>query len=51
MERVATIKILVAEDHEIVRDGICAIANQQADITVIAEAGNGSPKRARSLAL
>ena len=41
MERVATIKILVAEDHEIVRDGICAIANQQPDITVIAEAGNG----------
>lgn len=41
MERVATIKILVAEDHKIVRDGICAIANQQPDITVIAEAENG----------
>lgn len=35
------IRILVVEDHEIVRDGICAIANLQPDITVIAEAENG----------
>lgn len=35
------IRILVAEDHEIVRDGICTIINQQPDITVVAEAVNG----------
>ncbi|MDJ0634236.1 MAG: response regulator transcription factor [Xenococcaceae cyanobacterium MO_188.B29] len=35
------IRILVAEDHEIVRDGICTIVNQQPDITVVAEAVNG----------
>lgn len=35
------ISILVAEDHELVRDGICAIVNQQPDITVIAEAEDG----------
>ena len=35
------IRILVAEDREIVRDGICAIINQQKDITVVAEAQDG----------
>ena len=32
---------MVAEDHEIVRDGICAIVNQQEDLAVIAQAENG----------
>ena len=41
MNQFSAIRVLVAEDHEIVRDGICAIANQQPDITVIAEAENG----------
>lgn len=41
MNQSQMIRILVAEDHEIVRDGICAIANLQPDITVIAEAENG----------
>ena len=36
-----TIRILVAEDHEIVRDGICAIINQQSDTIVVAEAKDG----------
>ena len=35
------ISILVAEDHEIVRDGICAIVNQQHDLAVVAQAENG----------
>ncbi|EDX86965.1 response regulator receiver domain protein [Synechococcus sp. PCC 7335] len=35
------IRVLVAEDHNIVRQGIVAILNQQAQITVIAEAKNG----------
>ena len=41
MNQFRSIRILVAEDHEIVRDGICAIINQQEDMTVIAEAENG----------
>lgn len=35
------IRILLAEDHEIIRDGVCAIVNRQSDITVVAEAENG----------
>ncbi|MBV6624591.1 MAG: response regulator transcription factor [Rivularia sp. (in: Bacteria)] len=41
MNQTTTIRTLVAEDHEIVRDGICAIVNQQPDISVVAEAENG----------
>ena len=41
MNQFRSIRILVAEDHEIVRDGICAIINQQEDMSVIAEAENG----------
>jgi two-component system NarL family response regulator len=32
---------LLAEDHVIVRDGLAAIINQQSDMTVVAEAGDG----------
>ena len=38
----SSIRVLVAEDHEIVRDGICAIINQQTNLTVVAEAENGN---------
>ncbi len=41
MTQAQSIRILVAEDHEIVRDGICAIVNQQPDITVVAQAKDG----------
>ena len=41
MNQSRSIRILVAEDHEIVRDGICAILNQQSDMLVVAEAGDG----------
>lgn len=36
-----TIRILVADDHPIVRDGLVAILGTQPDFTVIGEAGNG----------
>lgn len=42
MNQSRSIRILVAEDHEIVRDGICAIINQQEDMSIIAIAENGS---------
>lgn len=41
MNQAHIIRILVAEDREIVRDGICAIVNQQSDLTIVAEAENG----------
>jgi len=37
-----TIRVLIAEDHVIVRDGLAAIINQEDDMTVVAEAGDGS---------
>lgn len=35
------IRILLAEDHVIVRDGLAAIINQQDDMEVVAQAGDG----------
>ncbi|MEL6455500.1 MAG: response regulator transcription factor [Cyanobacteria bacterium J06623_5] len=36
------IRVLVVEDHSVVREGIVSILNRQKDITVVAEAENGS---------
>jgi len=36
------IKVLIAEDHKIVREGICALLNKEADIKVVAEAEDGA---------
>ncbi len=38
----ATIKIIVADDHSIVRFGICAILNKEPNMRVIAEANDGN---------
>src|SRR5882724_10569999 len=35
------IRILIAEDHIVVRDGLAAIIKQQPDMDVVAEAGDG----------
>ena len=35
------IRVLLADDHTILRDGICALLDDQADIEVIGEAGDG----------
>ena len=35
------IRVLVAEDHTVVRDGLVAIIKQEADMDVVAEAGDG----------
>ena len=45
------IKVLIAEDHKIVREGICALLNKEADIKVVAEAEDGATavKLAREL--
>jgi len=36
-----TIRILVADDHPVVRDGLVAILSTQSDLQVVAEAGTG----------
>lgn len=36
------IRVLLAEDHIVVRDGLAAIINQEDDMTVVAEAGDGN---------
>ena len=41
MKKEESIRILVAEDHEIVREGLVAILNMQKDMIVVAEAKNG----------
>jgi DNA-binding NarL/FixJ family response regulator len=42
MNQPPSIRILVAEDHILVRDGLVSILNHQADMTVVAEADDGA---------
>jgi two-component system NarL family response regulator len=35
------ISVILADDHPVVRDGLAAIVNQQSDMYVVAEAGDG----------
>ena len=35
------IRVILADDHPVVRDGLAAIVNQQTDMLVVAEAGDG----------
>src|ERR1700744_204432 len=41
MKKEASIKILVADDHYVVRMGVTAIINNEPDMEVVAEAVNG----------
>src|SRR5262245_47423287 len=36
------IKVIVADDHPVVREGLVAIINSQKDMTVVAEAADGN---------
>jgi two-component system NarL family response regulator len=38
---VVKIRVILADDHPVVRDGLAAIINQQPDMEVIADAGDG----------
>src|SRR5712664_770589 len=40
-QKANVIRVLVAEDHSIVRDGLVAIIKQQADMDVVADTGDG----------
>lgn len=35
------IRVVLADDHPVVRDGLAAMINQQSDMSVVAEAGDG----------
>ncbi len=39
---VRKISVILADDHPVVRDGLAAIVNQQPDMEVVAEAGDGA---------
>src|SRR5271156_5737355 len=41
MKKASTIRILVADDHYVVRMGVIAIINNEPDMEVVAEAVNG----------
>jgi two-component system NarL family response regulator len=41
MNAVRKISVILADDHPVVRDGLAAIVNQQSDMQVVAEAGDG----------
>jgi DNA-binding NarL/FixJ family response regulator len=50
-ELVRRLKVLVADDHTMVREGICAVLSLQKDIDVIAEAVNGRDAIEKALRL
>ena len=41
MEKINPIKILIADDHPVVREGLVALINRRPDMTVVAEVSNG----------
>jgi len=50
-EFIRRLKVLVADDHTMVREGICAVLSLQKDIDVIAEAVNGRDAVEKALRL
>jgi NarL family two-component system response regulator LiaR len=36
-----TIRVVIADDHRVVRDGLCYLLSQEAEIEVVGEAGDG----------
>lgn len=39
--RTMSIRLILADDHKVVRDGLCALLEREADLTVVAEASDG----------
>ncbi len=38
---VESIRIVIADDHPIVREGLATVLNQEEDLAVVGQAGNG----------
>ena len=51
MNNPAKIKVIIADDHDIYRDGLLMLLNRDANIEVIAEANNGEMLIEKCLAL
>ena len=35
------IKVIIADDHQLIRQGLCSMIEKEKDIRVVAQAGNG----------
>jgi DNA-binding NarL/FixJ family response regulator len=51
LEKRASLRILIADDHESVRKGVCVILGTRGDIEVCGEASNGREAIAKALEL
>ncbi|MHB8995517.1 MAG: response regulator [Armatimonadota bacterium] len=49
MEKTHPIRILIADDHPVVREGLAALIDRRPDMTVVAEASNGEQALAEFL--
>lgn len=41
MNKIAKVKVIIADDHDIYRDGLCMLLSRDSNIEVISEANNG----------
>jgi len=41
VEKTSPIRVLIADDHPVIREGLTALLNRRRDMTVVAEASNG----------
>jgi YesN/AraC family two-component response regulator len=37
----ATVRVVIADDHRVVRDGLCYLLDQEPGINIVGEAGDG----------
>jgi DNA-binding NarL/FixJ family response regulator len=51
MKKLQKIRILLADDHKLVRDGLMVLINRQSDMEVVGEAGDGNEAVAKALEL
>ena len=51
MTKTAPLRILLADDHAIVREGLTSVISRQADMQVVGQAANGQEAIALALTL